>query len=141
MGHIPPSTSIQALADFRHLLRQFLVQSDKDALEVDLEPQQYLLLLYLFARPDDQETDTKYVAERLVIKHNSAVELVDRACSGGLIKRLDSRADHRRKLLRLTAKGRRVISKLVEVRLRELKQSGPVIIHSLEHVLRVLKRP
>ena len=47
-----------------------------------------------------------YVAERMMVRHNSAVELVDRAEQAGLVRREADASDHRRSLVELTRAGR-----------------------------------
>ncbi|HEY8038259.1 MAG TPA: hypothetical protein VIF15_00625, partial [Polyangiaceae bacterium] len=64
-----------ALAELRYRIRCFLAFSEAAAREADIEPQQHQLLLVLKGlRPPERPT-VRAVAERLLIQHNSAVEL------------------------------------------------------------------
>ena len=57
------------LAEFRRLLRQFLVFSEQQALGVGLAPQQHQALLAIKGSPDGPPT-VGDLAERLAIRHN-----------------------------------------------------------------------
>ena len=70
------------LAEFRRLLRQFLVFSEQQALGVGLAPQQHQALLAIKGSPDGPPT-VGDLAERLAIRHNSAVGLINRLVPPG----------------------------------------------------------
>ncbi len=74
------------------------------------------------------------VAARMLLKHNSAVELVDRTIEQGFLRRTNDATDHRRILLRLTARGERVLASLAEFHLQELEQAGPDLVRALQQV-------
>jgi DNA-binding MarR family transcriptional regulator len=80
-------TDYQALAEFRYLLRRFLRFSEKAAKEAGLEPHQHQLMLAVKGALEAKGPHISYLAERLQIQHHSAVELVDRLASKGLIRR------------------------------------------------------
>ena len=65
------------------------------------------------------------LAQQLLIRHNSAVGLVDRLNDQGLVAREPSPEDGRKVYLRLTAKGDRVLEKLAGVHREELQRIGP----------------
>jgi DNA-binding MarR family transcriptional regulator len=123
-----------ALADFRHQVRTFLHFSEQAARASGLEPQQHQLLLAL---KGSREPDTTVgaLAERLQIRHNSAVELIDRMVDHGWIRRASSPEDRRRVVIRLTRSGNAVLAALSAVHLRELRQAGPALVHALEALL------
>ena len=73
-----------------------------------------------------------YIAERMVLRHNSAVELVDRAVKAGLVRRVADEADHRRSLVEMTAEGREALMRLVEEHIVELKRVGPELVRALD---------
>ena len=81
----------QALAELRYRIRKFLREGDTVASERGLEPQQYLLLLMIRGIPDGQEATVSNLAERLVLKHHSVVELIDRMEAHGYVRRSRSR--------------------------------------------------
>ena len=67
----------QALAELRYLIRKFVREGDAVAQTAGLEPQQYLLLLAIRGLPEGEEATIRALANRLALKHHSAVELVD----------------------------------------------------------------
>ena len=115
------------LAAFRHALRGFIRFSETAAAEVGLTAQHYQVMLILRACPEDRRVTIANLAEELFIKHNSAVGLVDRLAQEGLIARKPSSADRRKVELRLTARGRRVLSRLAATHRRQLRLSVPVM--------------
>jgi DNA-binding MarR family transcriptional regulator len=82
-----PDLLLKTLADFRFELRRFLHFSECAALEAGLQPQQHQLLLQVAGAVVDTPVTVAYAARRLGLKHNSAVELVDRSERGGLLSR------------------------------------------------------
>ena len=66
------------LAEFRRALRGFLRFSEDAAAAVGLTGQHYQAMLVLRGCPDEQRITINDLAKQLLIKHNSAVELVDR---------------------------------------------------------------
>ena len=79
-----PDLLLRTLAEFRYELRRFLHFSECAALDAGLQPQQHQLLLQVAGAPQDTAVTISYAAERLGLKHNSAVELVDRSEREGL---------------------------------------------------------
>ena len=128
------SDLLTALADFRYELRRFLHFSESAALEAGLQPQQHQLLLQVSGAAETVQVTIAYVAGRLALKHNSAVELVDRSEREGLLERTADANDRRCALLRLTRKGRRMLERLAEAHARELHELGPRLIAALEEV-------
>jgi len=127
-----------ALADFRYQIRKFLHFSEQVARASGLEPQQHQLLLAL--RGSGQVSPTiGYLAERLQIRHNSAVELIDRMSERGWVRRVPSRDDGRCVTVELTRSGEAMLGKLSVEHLRELQQTGPALVVALEFLLPALK--
>ena len=81
----------------------------------------------LRAQPDDRAATINDLAHELLIKHNSAVGLVDRLVQEGLVVREPSEADRRKVELRLSTRGRQVLAKLAGMHRRELQRIGPVL--------------
>ncbi len=127
---------LRRLADFRFRLRCFLHVSQAAAEEMGLRSQQYQLLLCLGGMPEGMTPTIANVAARMLLKHNSAVELVDRSVEQGLLRRSGDEADHRRILLRVTPEGERMLALLAEFHTRELEQSGPELVRALNRILR-----
>jgi DNA-binding MarR family transcriptional regulator len=115
------------LAAFRGALREFLRFSEDAAAKVGLTTQHYQAMLILRAWPDGESATINDLAGELLIKHNSAVGLVDRLVGEGLIVRAPSTADRRKVELRLSARGRQVLAKLAGMHRRELERIGPVL--------------
>jgi len=125
---------LSTLADFRYELRRFLLFSESAALEAGLHPQQHQLLLQVAGAPPSTAVTIAYAASRLGLRHNSAVELVDRSEREGLLERMTDAEDKRRAILRVTRKGRHVLGRLAEDHARELNEMTPRLIEALEHV-------
>ena len=115
------------LAAFRHALRGFLRFSERAAADVGLTSQHYQAMLVLRGCPDDRRVTIAELAEQLLIKHNSAVELVDRLAGEHLVARHASRADRRKVELELTPRGREVLAELAAVHREELRRVGPIL--------------
>jgi DNA-binding MarR family transcriptional regulator len=126
---------IQRVAEFRFQLRRFLYFSSAAAEQSGLRPQQYQLLQCVHGMPDELDPTIANVAARMLLKHNSAVELVDRTIEQGLLVRTPDAVDQRRILLRVTPQGQRVLASLAAYHLDELEQSGPELIRALRRVL------
>ncbi len=127
---------LRRLAEFRYQLRRFLYFSQAAAEEAGIPHQQYQLLQCVRGIPPGIEPTIANVAARMFLRHNSAVELVDRAIRQDLLQREHDDADHRRILLRVTPRGERLIASLASHHMSELRQSGPELVRSLRHVLR-----
>jgi DNA-binding MarR family transcriptional regulator len=115
------------LAEFRRALRGFLRFSEDAAAAVGLTSQHYQAMLVLRGCPDERKVTINDLAQQLLIKHNSAVELVDRLVEEGLIVREASSTDRRKVELRLTTRGREVLAKLASVHRAELLRVGPLL--------------
>jgi DNA-binding MarR family transcriptional regulator len=131
---------LRRLAEFRYRLRLFLHVSQVAAEEMGLRTQHYQLLQCVGGMPEGIAPTIAEVAARMLLKHNSAVELVDRSVEHGLLRRSGDAADHRRILLRVTPQGERILAALSEFHTRELEQSGPELVRALDRILRGAKR-
>jgi DNA-binding MarR family transcriptional regulator len=131
---------LRRLAEFRYRLRCFLHVSQTAAEEMGLRSQQYQLLLCVGGMPEGTAPTIANVAARMLLKHNSAVELVDRTIEQGLLRRSTDEQDHRCILLRVTAQGERILSSLADFHTRELEHSGPELVRALQGVLRASGR-
>jgi DNA-binding MarR family transcriptional regulator len=129
-----PDLLLCTLAEFRFELRRFLQFSESAALRVGLQPQQHQLLLQVAGAPEEAVVTIAYAAARLGIKHNSAVELVNRSQREGLLIRLIDAGDRRRAILQVTRKGRRVLERLAGDHARELNQLAPRLAKALKQI-------
>ena len=124
--HRLTTADYRRLAAFRGALRQFLRFSEEAAERAGLTAQHYQAMLFLRAREEEPPTIND-LARELLIRHNSAVGLVDRLVKEGLVSRGASSADRRKVELRLSARGRTVLAKLAGIHRRELERIGPVL--------------
>ncbi len=125
---------LRNLADFRFALRQFLHFSECAALAAGLQPQQHQLLLQVAGAPEGTAVTIAYAAERLGLKHNSTVELVNRSEREGLLLRVVDTSDRRRAILRVTRKGNQVLGRLSSDHARELNELAPRLSEALKRV-------
>ena len=125
---------LRTLAEFRYELRRFLLFSESAALEAGLQPQQHQLLLQVAGAPENTAVTISYAAERLGLKHNSAVDLVDRSEREGLLERNTDTDDRRRAILRVTRKGRLVLGRLAGGHAKELNELAPRLTRALKHI-------
>jgi len=115
------------LADFRHALRCFLEFSETAAAGEGLTPQQHQALLVIMASPEEEATVGR-LAERLRIKHHSAVQLAQRLEASGMILRHISPADGRAVILTLTKLGATKLKVLSHTHRAELRQISPQML-------------
>jgi len=125
------------LAEFRYQMRRFLHFSQQAASKAGIQPQQYQLLQVIAGIPEEMSPTIAAVASRMCLRHNSAVELVNRTIEANLIRKAPDPVDHRRLLLQITPSGQRLLASLVEFHLRELDEFGPELIRALKRVLSI----
>jgi|ERR1700761_5366953 DNA-binding MarR family transcriptional regulator len=125
---------IERLAEFRYRLRTFVQFSEQAAHNAGLQPQQHQLLLQIAGAPATAVPTIAYAAERLGLRHNSVVELANRSVEEGLLERTADESDARRVLLRVTAKGSRLLQKLSAHHRNELEVMGPTLIEALTRI-------
>jgi DNA-binding MarR family transcriptional regulator len=122
-----PKQSYEALADFRYALRCFFAFSEQAAGDAGLSPQQYQALLAIKGARGRTELGIQDIAERLMIRHHTAVELVNRLVKNGFVTREKDEKDARRVQVCLTAKAERILDGLASAHLQELKGIRPVL--------------
>jgi DNA-binding MarR family transcriptional regulator len=113
------------LLAFRTGLRRFLRWSEEQAAAAGLTPQQHQLLLAI--RGSAAPPSVGDVADLLLLRHHSAVELVDRAEQAGLVLRRSDPADRRLVRLAVTARGEHLLARLSAAHLEELGRLAPAI--------------
>ncbi len=126
----------QALAEFRYQIRKFLHFSDSAIEKAGLERAQYQLMLTIKGMPDGVRPRIRDVANRMLIQHHSAVELIDRLETGGYVRRERGRDDRREVLLALTPKGERVLAQLALHHHEELQNAAPKLVGALRRITR-----
>ena len=120
----------QHLLDLRTGLRRFLRWSEEQAAEAGLTPAQHQLLLAIrgHLKPGGSAgagPTIGDVAESLLLRHHSAVGLVDRAVKAGLVTRQEDANDRRMVRLRLTPLGNDLLNLLSAAHLEELERLAP----------------
>lgn len=124
------------LAAFRQALRKFQYFSEQASRALGLTVQQYQALLAVESHDGRQPFTVKTLAQLLMIKHNSAVELTDRIAELGLVERKRTEADRRRVIIELTPRGRRALRRLASIHRRELHRVAPEFTRYFRHFAR-----
>jgi len=125
----------QRLAEFRYRLRYFLKFSESAAGKMGLRPQQHQALLAIKGTPGERVT-IGVLAERLGIRHNSTVELIDRLIVNGLVERRQNPSDRREVLISLTSRAERILAKLSLAHRNEIRKLAPLLIGLLTETRR-----
>jgi DNA-binding MarR family transcriptional regulator len=110
----------ERLLAFRTGLRRFLSWSGQQAEAAGITPAQHQLLLAVRGHPDPRGPTVGEIAGYLLVRHHSAVELIDRAEAAGLVARRADSEDGRTVRVALTADGRRRLERLAAAHLEEL---------------------
>jgi DNA-binding MarR family transcriptional regulator len=135
-----PFSDYQALGQFRYQIRRFLHFSEAAAQAEDLEPQQHQMMLAIRAWDEQDAPTIGSLAAHLLLKHHSAVGLVDRLADHGLVERVRGDDDHRQVRVHLTAQGLAKLRRLTSAHREELRSSGPVLVGALDALLRGLAK-
>jgi DNA-binding MarR family transcriptional regulator len=115
----------QRLLGFRTGIRRFIHWSDEQALAIGLTPAQHQLLLAVRGHDDPLGPTVGDVAKYLLLRHHSAVGLVDRAEAAGFVARHTDPTDQRVVRLRLTPLGTRRLRQLATLHFEELNRLSP----------------
>ena len=126
----------RGLAEFRYQLRHFLQFSEVQAREHGIEPQQHQALLALKGLPAGTPPTVSELAKRLVLRHHTTVELINRLELAGFIKRQPDPADGRQILLHVTPRGTAKLRSLSLAHRDELRVKGPELTRALRAILR-----
>ncbi len=113
------------LLEFRVAIRKFLSYSKMQAARLGLTPTQHQLLLAIRGHRGEGGPTIGEIADCLLIKHHSAVELVDRAEQAGLVKRGGDPTDQRVVRLALTRSGAGKLERISAANVREIGRLGP----------------
>jgi DNA-binding MarR family transcriptional regulator len=112
----------QRLLTFRDGLRRFLRWSEEQAEYAGMTPAHHQLLLAI--RGHGSTPSMGDIASHLLLKHHSAVELVDRAARAGLVRRVQDEEDQRVVRVELTDVGQRKLRSLSQSHVDELARIG-----------------
>ena len=124
----------EALAAFRFALRKFLRFSEDAAAAAGITPQQHQALLAIKGFPGRDHVSVRELAERLQVRHHSAVGLLDRLVAEKLVARTASPEDRRRVHIQLTSRGEKMLEELTASHRDQLRHIGPEISHLLQRL-------
>jgi DNA-binding MarR family transcriptional regulator len=119
--------------DFEHLLelrtglRRFLRWSEQQAHAAGLTPAQHQLLLAIKGHSNPAGPTIGELADYLVLRHHSAVGLIDRAVKEGLVKRNPDLTSKSIVRVTLTPAGTDKLDALAETHLQELAHLAPTM--------------
>lgn len=105
-------------------LRHFQRWSEQQAKAAGLTPAQHQLLLAIRGHGDPRGPTIGEVADYLLLRHHSTVELIDRADKAGLVARSRDHDDHRIVRLQLTDAGAARLETLSALHFEELERLG-----------------
>ena len=134
MAPEPTDADYRTLLELRTGLRRFLRWSERQAEAAGLTPAQHQLLLAIRGHDDPRGPTVGDVSDYLLLRHHSAVGLVDRAVIAGLVTREQDPENLSVVRLRLTAKGSSKLEALSELHLDELSHLAPTM-HALWNAL------
>jgi DNA-binding MarR family transcriptional regulator len=123
----PTDEDYRRLLELRTGLRRFLRSSEQQAETAGLTPAQHQLLLAIRGHPEPRGPTGGDVAAYLLLRHHSAVGLVDRAEAAGLLARSQDPDNLSVVRLRLTDLGSRQLEALSELHLEELAHLAPTM--------------
>jgi DNA-binding MarR family transcriptional regulator len=123
----PTRRDFENLLAFRVALRRFQHWSDVQARVAGLTHVQHQLLVAIKGHAGDLPPTVGEVADYLLLKHHSAVELVHRAVAAGLVRRRPDAHDGRVARVELTEEGDRLVSDLTHAHLAELHKLSAVL--------------
>jgi DNA-binding MarR family transcriptional regulator len=126
--HQLTSEDYQNLLAFRAGLRRFQHWSQIQARAAGLTPAQHQLLLAIKGHNGESSPAIGDLADYLLLRPHSTVELVDRAQASGLVERWAAVDDDGRLTrVRLTAEGEKRLEQLGAAHLEELRRLAPVL--------------
>jgi DNA-binding MarR family transcriptional regulator len=116
-------SEFEHLLELRTRLRRFLRWSEQQARAAGLTPAKHQLLLAIKGHPDAAGPTVGEIANYLVVRHQSAVGLIDRAVTDGLVRR--TRDPRSKSAVRVT---------ITQAGLEKLDALGTIHLHELTHL-------
>lgn len=117
----------ERLLEFRVTLRRFQRWSEDQAKAAGLTPAKHQLLLAIRGHPDPAGPTVGEIADYLVLRHHSAVGLIDRAVADGLVTRNPDARSKSVVRVTLTTAGAEKLDELSEAHLEELSHLAPTM--------------
>lgn len=105
----------------------FLSASQTITRSLGVSPTQYLLLLFVRGSADGSPSIAG-LAEKLQVRHQSAVGLVDRCERAGLVRRRRDSANRRRVLVEMTRRGTTLLARLAAEHYRTIEKLGDAFV-------------
>ena len=125
----------RVIIDLRYYIRGYIANSDRAAEAAGINPQEYLLMLSIAGLPPHQRPTVATLAKRMVVEHNTAVQLIDRTEKRGLVTRTSDPVDRRYKLVTLTPEGEDLLHSLAGYHMKELRSAVPEMVEALHALL------
>jgi DNA-binding MarR family transcriptional regulator len=122
----------ETIARFRYELRRFLAFSEIEANRAKLTAQQYQALMAIRGFSTREPVSIGDLSRYMLIRHHTAVELVDRMVRLKIVSRSTDPSDGRRVLLALTGEGERRLRRLYRIHVHELRTMGPTLTKMLK---------
>jgi DNA-binding MarR family transcriptional regulator len=120
---------------FRYSMRKFLrFSKDVVATYGKLTPEQYEALLAIKTLSDSTGLTIGKLGERLQVKHDTAVTLLDKLAARKLVARRRATQDRRQVYIKLTRPGNSVLAHLAEIHRREMRYRSPKMIETLRRL-------
>ena len=123
----PTRRDFENLLAFRVSLRRFQHWSEEQARAAGLTHVQHQLLVAVKGHYGEFPPTVGEVADYLLLRHHSAVELVHRAVAAGLVRRRSDPRDGRVARVELTEEGDRLVTELTHAHLAELHKLSAVL--------------
>jgi DNA-binding MarR family transcriptional regulator len=120
-------TDFEHLLELRTGLRRFLRWSEEQAQSAGLTGAKHQLLLAIRGHPDPAGPTIGEIADYLVLRHHSAVGLVDRAEKDGLVKRNPDPKSRSVVRVTLTRTGAAKLDALAEAHMQEITHLAPTM--------------
>lgn len=117
----------RALADWRYALRRFLRSSAEITQKAGVSTTQYELLLFIRGSSGGALTIAE-LAERLHVRHHSAVGLVDRCEKTGLVRRRRDPENRRRVLVQTTPRGAALLRRMASAHFATIERLGRTFV-------------
>lgn len=121
------------MGEFRHELRRFLATRARAARNAGIDPQQYQVLLVIKGKGGSASIGD--IAASMLLRHHSAVELVDRMTRKKFVRRRRAQQDRRIVLVEILPRGESILRSLYISNREELSTLGRDLLHSLQRAL------
>lgn len=120
-------TDFERLLEFRSSLRRFQRWSEDQARAAGLTHVQHQLLVAIMGHHGSGSPTVSELADCLLLRHHSTVELVNRAEAAGFVRRSADPHDGRLVRVTLTEHGERLLTRLTPAHLVQLHSLAAVL--------------